>query len=404
MNIDHKELQNLQNILTLRYTPSQDLLLPKIDYTDFSLKIKNNHEQRTEFLLKDSIKKYIETNNPKNICIALSGGLDSILVLTLVKELFPELEINAISFGFDEKDSDIEKAREISQEFNINFESVIYTNFMNNLPEQISIIQEPKINYYWYDVSKKAKEKSDFLFTGDGSDELFAGYTFRYSQFLELSTNLSSWTDKVRTYLECHSRDWVPDQEKIFGKKIIFSWKKIYEILKPYFDNDLDPLEQILLADYMGKLMFDWMPSYKKIYSHLNLHGFSPMLNANLIKYSTSIPIEKKYNRTTNIGKLILRKILNNKGITIDTAKKGFSPNLPVFWNLYGKEISSTYLKDARIIRDDLISQNWIHSALNIINENFDIRYINKILHVTSFEIWYRLFVTKEITPNDKLL
>lgn len=402
--MNNLEIEKIRNILTLRYNPSQNFLLPKMESSNYFSKLNIDHEKKVEFLLKNSIQKFIKKKSPSNISIALSGGIDSITVLCLVKELFPELKIHAISFGFDENDYDVEQARKISQKFDINFESFIFTNFMNNLPEQISIIQEPKINYYWYAVAQKAKEKSNFLFTGDGSDELFAGYTFRYSKFLETVKNSSSWEEKVKSYLECHNRDWVPDQEKIFGKEFDFSWKKIYKIFKPYFNNKLEPLDQVLLADYMGKLMFDWMPSYSKIYSHLDLQGFSPMLDPDLIKYSASIPIEKKFDEKTNMGKLILRKILKNKNILLDSTKKGFTPNFPLFWNTYGKEITSTYLKDARIIRDNWISENWVNDALKNINDTNDIRYINKLLHIISFEIWYRLFITKEITSTDHLL
>jgi asparagine synthase (glutamine-hydrolysing) len=402
--MDEKVIEKIRNILTLRYSPSENFLLPKMDALNFTLKNPGNHQKNVELLLKESIKKFINKKNPKNICIALSGGIDSTIVLSLVKELFPDLKIYAISFGFDENDYDVEKAKELSQKFDVDFESVIFTNFLNNLPEQISIIQEPKINYYWYAVAKKAKEKSNFLFTGDGSDELFGGYVFRYSKFLEITENSFSWKEKVKSYLECHNRDWVPDQEQMFDKKFNFSWEKIYQIFKPYFDNNLESLNQVFLADYMGKLMFDWMPSYTKIYSYLDLQGFSPMLDPDLIKYSGSIPIEKKYDKNTNMGKLILRKILKDKNIHLDSTKKGFTPNFPLFWNDYGKQITSTYLNESRIVRDNWISQNWINNAIQNIKESNDLRYINKLLHITSFEIWYRLFVTKEMNSNDKLL
>ena len=35
-----------------------------------------------------------------------------------------------------------------------------FENFYNNLPKQISIIKEPKINYYWYFVAEKAKTET----------------------------------------------------------------------------------------------------------------------------------------------------------------------------------------------------------------------------------------------------
>jgi asparagine synthase (glutamine-hydrolysing) len=404
MEMDQNTREKITNILTLRYSPSKNYLLPKLNSIDYSPKLNENYEQKTENLLKNSITKFVEKEKPKNISIALSGGIDSILVLTLFKELYPEIDVFALSFGFDETDYDVQKAQEISHKFDINFEPVFFENFMNNLPEQISIVQEPKINYYWYSVAKKAKEKSNIMFTGDGSDELFGGYVFRYSKFLELIDDSFSWKDKVKSYLECHNRDWVPNHESIFGTKINFSWEKIYSIFKPYFDNNLQPLNQVLLADYMGKLMFDWMPSYSKIYSHVNLKGFSPMLDPALIKYTCTIPNEKKYDKINNLGKLVLRNILKTKNVPVNTSKKGFSPNFSLFWENYGQEIINVYLTDARVVRDHWISQNWIDSSIKTINESHDIRYIAKLLHVLSFEIWYRLFITKEMSSKDNLI
>ncbi len=45
---------------------------------------------------------------------------------------------------------------------------------------------------------------------------------FRYSKFLSLIQPNSTPLEKIQAYLSCHERDWVPNQEKIFNKKIIF--------------------------------------------------------------------------------------------------------------------------------------------------------------------------------------
>ena len=40
---------------------------------------------------------------------------------------------------------------------------------------------------------------------------------------------------------------------------------KIYQILDGYFDNSLPLLSQVMLADFNGKLLFDFIPTGKSI-------------------------------------------------------------------------------------------------------------------------------------------
>jgi len=394
----------IKNILTLRYTPQSNKLLPNLGVNDFTPKKIENLNSNIETRIKNGITRFVEHEKPNHISLALSGGVDSILALVLFKELFPELKITCISFGFSENDIDVKQAKDIARQNNADFESIYLENFFNNLPKQISIIKEPKINYYWYFVAEKAKKYSNFIITGDGADELFGGYVFRYKKFLELVDTQSSWKDRVIGYLNCHNRDWVDDQDKMFGQKASFSWDEIYDLLRNYFDNSLELLDQVFLADYQGKLMNDWMTSYSHVYSHFGIRGFSPYLDNGVIQFASHIPSSKKYDLHKNIGKLPLREIINKKGLYVDSDKRGFSPNWYKFWNLYGKKIISQYLSsDANVVKENWINYLWIQSSIKKANDQ-DIRYINKLLHVTSFEIWYRLFITHELSENDTLI
>ena len=58
-------------------------------------------------------------------------------------------------------------------------------------------------------------------------------------------------------------------------------------------------------------------------------------------------------------------------------------------------------MDDARISDAKIINQEWIEKYIN--QEDLDVRIVNKFLGLLALEIWYRLFISKEITPSEKL-
>lgn len=394
----------IRNILTLRYDPSENHNMVSLSLNDFqNINTDYNPVAKVESILQKSIDDFFSERKPNCVTLALSGGIDSLTVLSVLRNLFPELKIICLSAAFDEESKEVKAAKENARLNECDFQVLILDNFLQNLPKQISIVGDPKWHYYWYFIAKKAKQFSDILITGDGGDELFGGYVFRYKKFLDITEKNTSWQEKAQAYLECHNRDWVPEQQLLFGDKIQFHWNDIFELFRKHFDNSLEPLNQVFLADFNGKLRHDWIPALNKIHSHFEMEGFSPFLNSELIKYSASIPINKKYDYNSNKGKLILREYLKQKGIKFSDEKSGFSPNLFQFWKLYGTELINKYLIDGFIIKENWISKNWLNSAIQKANIENDIRYINKLLSVLSLEIWFKLFITKEINENQKL-
>ncbi len=396
-------MEKIQDILTLRYDPHTQSTLKKINWNDFLPK--NSVNSNT---IKDILKNSIQTkiNSQSNLTVALSGGVDSTLLLSLTKELFPDIPITAITITFPYSDDESESAANIAQHFDIDHKIIHVDNFLKELPTAISILKEP---YYdvmnWYYLVKNTSSLSNILLTGDGADEIFGGYTFRYSKFLEKITDNSSSIEKVKAYLECHERDWVPDQENIFEKKLEFSWNKIYDILEPFFNNDLSPLDQLFLADFNGKLMHNFVPNYKKFYDFFQISSVTPFLDNSVIEHGLHLHSEEKYDSINNIGKLPLRSLLSKdiSSLLFPKLKQGFVVNASSLWDSYGKEICKHYLFDARIVKNGWISEQWIKKNFDKADSDKDIRYINKFFSILGLEVWYRIFVSKEMKSSDIL-
>ena len=382
-------LNSVKSILTLRYDYTQTPILPKLTWKDLEIK-----EDFSSTLIYDqlisNLKNQIPDDYSKPISISLSGGVDSSLMLCLLKQSFPDNEIDAISIKFTDSYDETEIASKIAKKIGVNHHIVEINNFLEKLPEAISITGLPFWDVHWLYVAENAKHFSNYLVSGDGGDELFGGYIFRYSKFLSKIHSNSSVNDKIDAYLSCHERDYVSEQDQIFEKKIEFSWQDIYDKLRPFFDNSLSPLEQVFLADYNGKLLYNFSIVNNSIANNFDIKLITPLLSPEIIKKSLKIPSNQKYDSSLNIGKLPLRKILSNYDLDdlILKQKQGFSVNTENLWKNFGLSMAKDYLVDGKIIQDGWIKKDWIQSNLN--NQNLDIRHINKLLGLLAFEIWYR--------------
>ena len=399
----HPNPSEICNILTLRYNPKIKPLLPIKTWDRFQPDSTVLSVGDIENSILDSLKQKIESNKIKKISIALSGGIDSTLILAMLRKLFPDIEIEAITIKFAESVDESPVAAKIAENFEANHHIVYLENYLEELPKAISIIKMPFWDLHWYHVVKKSQSLSKYLASGDGGDELFGGYTFRYKKFLSLTTQNSTPLDKVKAYLQCHERDRVPDQEDLFDAKAEFTWDAIYDTLLPYFDNSLPSLDQVFLADYNGKLLYNFSPVNTRILNHFQVEGISPLLSDLIISFATHIPNIQKYDQNKNLGKLSLRELLEkyNAVSFIPDQKLGFNVDTKNLWESYGKSICTEYLLDSSIVNDGWINKKWITSHIN--RSDLDVRYINKFLGLLAFEIWYRLFVTKEMNANTRL-
>ena len=264
-------------------------------------------------------------------------------------------------------------------------------------------MKQPFWDLHWYYLVKKMKNFTNVFLSGDGGDELFGGYTFRYKKFFELTSKNSTTNEKIIAYLNCHERDWVPDQESIFSKENQFSWNDIYKILEPYFDNTLPRLPQVYLADYNGKLIHNMQPLYKSIHDHFSIRNITPIQSDELIQYSCLLRNDQKYDFKSNLGKIVLVNLLDkyNLKYLVSLQKQGFSVNTDNLWNSYGKKIFLHYFDKSRLIEDKIINSDWIEKYIS--KNDLDTRYINKFLGILALEIWYRLLITKEMNENEKL-
>ena len=395
---------SIRNILSIRYNPTEKPQLSPVTSKNFNETQTDPSGLKTKTLLINSLKNELKNSN-EQIAVSLSSGIDSTLCLSLLREIFPDRELIGICGVFENGFDESKQASKIAKKFNAKFKTVKMPSIYQTMPKLISITKKPKWNTYTHIIAKEAKKYSDIYVAGDGADEVFGGYTFRYSKFLDLCKPKSSWKTKVKNYLECHNRDWVTDQKLIFGKNISFEWNDVFNYFKPYFSNNLHPLQQVMLADFNGKLLYDFIPTSKSICNYYHLNGISPFVNNSVIKFGLSLNLNEKYDEKIQKGKLILRKIASQMNTKHIDEKRGFSPELWFDWKQNGKKIFEKYIfdKDCKIIQKGLINSKWISKSFETIENDGSVRYLTRLTSILALEVWYRTFISKEMNVDEKL-
>jgi asparagine synthase (glutamine-hydrolysing) len=388
----------IASILTLRYNPGRKPMHKPLAAADFVPVRVDNLQERILAIIKADLEKL----RARRASVLLSGGVDSVLTLAMLRKFRPDIKMSCVSMGFGDSDDEIATAQKIAGAYGCDFAPLVRHDVLADLPLLVNAVKEPRWNLYQYYAFAACKDK--LIFSGDGGDELFGGYTFRYQKYLSLLSTKSTWKERAMLYLSCHERDWVPDQEAVFGPKVRFSWDRICRLLESHFHNSPSPLDQVFLADYNGKLLHDWMPSNAALAKALGVKVTSLFLSSRMTRFATHLPWQEKYDPASATGKLPLRAILEKEGMGVEPVKKGFSVNTMSLWKNTGSEIASRYVNgDSETIRAGVISGRWVQKTMKKLADKPDVRYVNKMLGILALEVWWRLFVSRTIKPHERL-
>jgi len=141
--------------------------------------------ERCRALIKDAVQMRLISEVP--LGAFLSGGIDSSTIVGLMSQMMSQ-PVKTFSVGFEEEDySELLYARQVAQHFSTDHhEFLIRPDLVSVLPQLVWAYDEPfgddsmLPTYY---VSKLAREHVSVVLTGDGGDEVFAGYKHYQSEY-----------------------------------------------------------------------------------------------------------------------------------------------------------------------------------------------------------------------------
>jgi asparagine synthase (glutamine-hydrolysing) len=199
----------------------------------------------------------------------LSGGIDSTAVVAMAREHNPAIRVFTVGFDVDGY-SEIELAEAAARELGVHLTSTVVTPdaFVDALPRIIWHLDDPVADpalVPLYFLAKKAAEQVTVVLSGEGADELFAGYEIyrepaALAAFAHLPGPLRRGLRAVsavipegvkgKSFLQ---RATTPIEERFYGNARIFTDRDKRRILREHhIAPDHTELTAPLYAEAMG--------------------------------------------------------------------------------------------------------------------------------------------------------
>ena len=337
--------KSVRNFFTFTYIASPDTIFKEVQklypghflevkgenfdfvkYWDKEAKKSNNRpktNQKARDLLERSVLKRMNADVP--LGTFLSGGVDSSIISALAADFKPDLKTFSIGFEdakfFDESQYALKVADHIgSNHHQIN---ISVDDMAEALPSILDCFDEPFADssaIAMYFLSAAAKKEVTVCLSGDGADELLAGYNkhqaylkanqlsliqkefFKLGKFFKASSRNSLIGNKTRQlnrFANLLSRDW-PDNYWFLAsfndsKTVDQLMKKSKDQYKHPMDIGISSLSSFLYADQSYVLPGDMLKKVDLMSMRHSLEVRVPFLDKDWVKFVNSLGDEYKY-------------------------------------------------------------------------------------------------------------
>lgn len=401
----------------------------EVDYQKQKENVEQYYIERLGDLLRESVRMHLMSEVP--LGAFLSGGMDSSTIVALMSRVAGE-RVKTFSVGFDVPGfNELVYAEAVAKRFGTeHYQINLAPDIVNLLPKIVSHFDEPFADSSaipTYLISEFAKTKVTVCLSGDGGDELFAGYGWtRRQKFIEDYNRLPKiLRQKInRLFL---GNDYLPDfnrsslgklkrffydaglpvEQSFMRRKTCFSEemkrclfrKDIYEKIKhhnsinrisPYFKKqNIGDLEKLLFADTKSYLPEDCLRKVDMMSMMHSLEVRVPFLDHKVVEFVVSMPF--KYKMRRSISKYILKKSM--RGILpkeiLKQRKLGFSIPLNLWFRSTLKGTIDDFLLAGDSGLDNYFDSRYIK---NLISEHINGRqdFGNQIFSLLILELWFR--------------
>jgi asparagine synthase (glutamine-hydrolysing) len=376
-------------------------------------------------LLQDSIKKRLISDVP--LGAFLSGGIDSSSIVALMSQVTDN--VKTFSIGFEQESySEADDARIVAEKFNTEHHEKILKpeELMKLLDTVVKNVDEPFGDlsiFPTYLVSKFARRHVTVVLSGDGGDELFAGYDWYLADKLHKYYRLvpgqrvifprvlkrfkqtpksKGFVNKAKRFTEGalmpsylrHHR-WMTSfdykaRENIYSRRR--ELQNPFEMVRALASNVKGNLNKMQYVDIKTYLPDDILTKVDRASMYNSLEARVPFLDHNFVEFAARIPQSLKLKGVER--KYILKKAMSKylpKGI-LYKGKQGFT--MPMKHWLRGelKGFMNEVLSERKIREIGILNPDYVNK---IIKQHLSKRRDNQrhIWAMMNFHIWYKNYM-----------
>ncbi len=331
----------------------------------------------------------------------LSGGIDSSLVVAAMSEAMNKPVLtNTIGFAED-KFNELPLARMISNQLGTDHhEFTLEADVVDVLPRIAHHFDEPLADSSavptWY-VCQMARRNVTVALSGDGGDESFAGYSFRYNPHLTesrirnkipmalralvfgplasvypQSTRLPRYL-RLKSYLENMATSdaeafyqdliWLrrSDREQLYNSDFmnqLAGYEPLEEVYSKYSSSSgYDPLSRAQYTDINFYMTEDVLVKVDRMSMAHSLEVRAPLLDHRLLEFAATLPVEMKI--AQGQGKWLMRQVAKKRfpEEIINHPKQGFSIPAARWLRRELKEIAADKIFNSAVIQNYLNQQ-----------------------------------------------
>ena len=343
---------------------------------------------RTHELLTAAVTKRMDASDVP-IGVLLSGGLDSSLIVALLKEA-GHRDIRTFSIGFedidDESGSEFEYSDQVVSKFKTDHKKYLLSNqeVLPRLSEAVMNMSEPMVGQdaiAFYLLSEQVSKHSKVVLSGQGADEAFAGYFWYPRMAKEHGDEIESFS---KHYVDRPHDEYLQTVMPIYqGENHTHKWLS-KEFLKPGANSFID---KVFRTDITRLVVDDPVKRVDNMTMAWGLEARVPFMDTELVEWALKIPPSLKMREE---GKYPLKKIAREllPSSVIDR-KKGYFP-MPALKYIQGDflEFMSDILLSSSCLNRGIFDQKYINKVINSPRDYMTSLNGSRLWHLALLEFW----------------